>query len=307
LLQKAGDYQLRVMLANKNIKDSPFELQVVPGSVASATTHTVPVPNYDDGTVKCVAGSEAVFYVQTQDAYQNDLDREATEITVAAQWQGYFQQTAIDLVDDSDILTAEFGRIYFGHAEYVGDGRFLARYTALREGEYKLYVSSNGVDIGDSPYDVLASPAAMGYGPKSAIEEGQPPKSANAGEHLTLRVQVRDAYGNRITDPRETPTIGLGPVPKDEGVCTDAQQGVFDCAIVPQKAGPRRLEVRVNGLEVLEIANTSTGVQTRRGPFDITIFPGEVHPRSSVILGVLGTYVAGETVPARVQLRPVRQ
>merc|ERR1719305_2015180 len=114
LLQKAGMYQLRVMLANKNIKDSPFQLKVVPGSVASATTHALPIPGVADGTEEAVAGSEAQFYVQTQDAYENDLDREATDITVAAQWQGYYQQSTIPIVDDGDILTAEFGRIYFG-------------------------------------------------------------------------------------------------------------------------------------------------------------------------------------------------
>ena len=113
---------------------------MVPGSVASATTHALPIPGVADGTEEAVAGSEAQFYVQTQDAYENDLDREATDITVAAQWQGYYQQSTIPIVDDGDILTAEFGRIYFGQSEYIETGRFLARYTALREGDFKLYV-----------------------------------------------------------------------------------------------------------------------------------------------------------------------
>ena len=57
-------------------------------------------------------------------------------------------------------------------------------------------------------------------------------------------------------------------------------------------------EVRVNGLEVLEIVNNSNIVHTTQGPFPITILPGAIHPPSSIITGVLDEYVAGETVEA---------
>ena len=72
---------------------------------------------------------------------------------------------------------------------------------------------------------------------------------------------MRRGSGNRITNPLEIPSIGLGPVPKDEGLCTDVGSGVFECSIVPAKAGSERfLEVRVNGLEVTESARACSYV-----------------------------------------------
>ena len=53
-------------------------------------------------------------------------------------------------------------RVSSGSSEFIGDGRYLVKYTCFVSGKYMMHVrDSNGQGIAGSPFAVQCSPAEM--------------------------------------------------------------------------------------------------------------------------------------------------
>jgi hypothetical protein len=304
LLTAAGSYTLSVTLNGRHIRDSPFTgFTALPGRVS---------PWNSTATGECVstfiAGNPCTFVVQAKDAFNNNNDENIGNVTTAIEWEHYLGTTTMPVLNDEALNNAEFGRYFYGTATYIGSGQYQVSYTALREGEHKLYVRINEENILGSPFTLIGQPAVAAYGPKSLTEEDLPPATATAGTEVVFQLQLRDAYGNILaSSPAQAPVVSIRDLPPgthaDFGTCTpNGDTGLYDCAVEPTKSGNRVVSVLIDSVEASKLVNVSQ-LEVVAGPFPIYVAPDVVDTATTEIYGLDEHYVAGDFRPALVQLR----
>ncbi|CAK9003288.1 Titin (Connectin), partial [Durusdinium trenchii] len=231
------------------------------------------------GAIEFIAGTEATFIVQARDAYGNALDEQVGEVTASIEWEAYNTLTTMNVLDDTPLNNAEFGRYFYGTSTYIGFGQYEIKYTALREGSHKLFVKINGGNVYNSPFNLRGDPAAAAYGAKSLAESTMPPSTVVAGDEITFQVQLRDAYGNILPFAAQRPVVA---------------QGFTNVA-----------SVQVGGVEIskLEMEQVLSQLNMTQGPFALFVAPAAVSPANTAVYNVQSSYLAGVTVDALVQLR----
>ena len=308
LVNVAGTYRVAVSLNGRPIKDSPFDFIARPGRVSSADSTVTGL-----GSIEFTAGTEASFFVQARDAYSNPLDEEVGDVTASIEWEAYRTLTTMSVLDDTALNSAEFGRYFYGTSSYVSAGLYEIKYTALREGNHKLFIKINGGNVFNSPFSLRGHPASAAYGPKSLAESSKPPSTAVAGDEITFQVQLRDAYGNILAStPTNAITVRVSSPPPvtevDDGVCTAATSGstgLYDCRVTPTVSGDRLMSIQVGGVEIskLEMSQLLSQLNMTQGPFPLFVEPAAVSPANTAVYDVQSSYLAGVAVPALVQLR----
>ncbi|CAK9080192.1 unnamed protein product, partial [Durusdinium trenchii] len=178
LVNVAGTYQVTASLNGRQIKDRPFDFIARPGQVSSAHSTVSGL-----GAIEFIAGTEATFIVQARDAYGNALDEQVGEVTASIEWEAYNTLTTMNVLDDTPLNNAEFGRYFYGTSTYIGFGQYEIKYTALREGSHKLFVKINGGNVYNSPFNLRGDPAAAAYGAKSLAESTMPPSTVGNTKH----------------------------------------------------------------------------------------------------------------------------
>ena len=318
IISKAGRYTLAISFAGRPIMDSPWVFDARPGLVSPEHSTTHKVVDEDgrfgpgDGVLSFVAGTRARFVVQARDAYGNKMDEETSNITAAIEWEHYTTSTVMPVLDDTELNTDQYGSYFYGSPTYLGGGRYMVEYTALRQGLHSFFIKINEENVQGSPFALAGSSAVEPYGPKSLCEQGSPPESVVAGETIAFQVQLRDAFGNLLdASPPDVLAIAVTAPPpttsRDEGSCVavPGHNGLFDCTVVPTVSGDRLMSVQVGGIEISKLVSEPPlwRVSAVKGPWAIYVAPARVLPATTMVYGIRESYVAGFYKDALVQLR----
>ena len=147
-----------------------------------------------------------------------------------------------------------------------------------------------------------------------------------------MRVQLRDQYGNPLTEPVVTddvPSLAVENRPMDTNInkatcqtylgcgdptspidCSSDLAGVYECKVTPQFAGPNRVVVlqirkvdvsRADPILPVEL-NMTESVQ---GPFPMIVYPASLHVPSSGFPSLPRVFTAGVRQESKVQWRDV--
>lgn len=226
------------------VRSSPFRLRVVPAVASGAASGAV-----GDGLARATAGAEASFTVTVRDAAGN---RRAAGVD-AGEVRVRFVGQSVEAAGREIVLTAGSGASESGNgtvaaAEDGPTGDYTVRYRLLRAGQWRVEVSVRGEGVGDSPFALHVSPAALS--PPHTVATG-PGVEAASGE-TAFTVIPRDAWGNarrdsphwiwsRLVGAADTKALGEVPAlpPRDTARYTVR----YTAPAYP--AGPYSLHVRV--------------------------------------------------------------
>lgn len=172
----------------RHIVGSPFPVTVVPGAPVAAFSTA-----FGAGLSNAVAGQVAVFTIQARDAWGNDMADLGEEVPpFVVNVVGMFAQ-------------------YSGLVVPAGRGLYNVSFTALKAGNYRVYIQLAGRDIqcgsvkdeeaACSPFDMTVVPGPIAAHMSEA--EGDM-VHAVAGEVSAFLIQARDAYGNRCEADKDS-------------------------------------------------------------------------------------------------------
>lgn len=343
LLTVSGEYEVQITLGGIPLGGSPFKLTAAAGAVSAARSEAT-----GGAITEFLAGTETSFDLTVRDSNRNVVPSAGLDVAASLEWLDYVGGApGLPLTSDTALLNGEFGEYFFGTPVYQGEGVYKVSYIALREGRYKLYVKVEGIDVSGSPFDLRGFSAQIRdpvsgltsevpYGPKCRTEALKPPATWQAGVPLSIRVQLRDAFGNPLSTPVGNPALQL-PIAQlttvpastqlDTATCSNylgcndgtenvcnTLRGVYECLITPTFAGPDRfLSVRLQGAEISRVdvisrtvqGESLTSTEVTQGPFGIVITPGVAVGNTSRVLDLPLYYEAGRTIPVLLQWRDV--
>ncbi|KAL7553689.1 hypothetical protein ACHAWF_017014 [Thalassiosira exigua] len=184
---KSGHIDLYIELNGSNIKGSPFNVTVHPGTFSASSSSAS-----GSGISRATAGREANFIIQSKDDGGNSKLKDEAKF--------YVQMVLVEraeapagLGDTSD----QDELVVSSTQEFTGNGQYLVKYTCSVTGQYLLHVRNDrDEEIVGSPFDVLVTPAAMSA-PHSLVI-GQGLVSGVAGEVAEVRVYGRDRFHNFV-------------------------------------------------------------------------------------------------------------
>lgn len=99
-----------------------------------------------------------------------------------------------------------------GSAVYDSKGQYIISYVLTLIGQYQLYILINGINISNSYHLINIFPNQIDGSKCIAPNAG---KGGIVGEIISFFLQLRDQYGNDITNPTEIPNIKINLMGKD--------------------------------------------------------------------------------------------
>jgi hypothetical protein len=231
----SGNMIVRIKVNDQEIKNSPFNITVVPGNFSAAKSSA-----RGEGLSRATAGEEQYFVIQSKDHVGNDrIDSEAQLF--------YVRLTLDDIGDEVEVV---------GTHSFVGYGQYMVNYTCYISGDYTMHVRDTaGVDIAGSPFHVTVAPTAMS-GPHSIVV-GQGLLSGLAGELAELRVYGRDKYMNSVRNSVDVIEMTMTLTSRHQSVwetshlerqsikqlARDSGGGVFLLDYIPKLSGTYELKL----------------------------------------------------------------
>ena len=197
----------------------------------------------------------------------------------------------------------------------ASDGTYRAQVTPIKPGTFKLYISLNGIEIKDSPFNVtvkIGKPSNV----TSQLTGIAFPKNVLAGVSFEFTLELYDAFGNKLNAEPEIPIdidsvalfqsssytspIGVPDIANFDtvtgkdfgGAVASNDDGTYKITYTVFRAGTFNLTLNING-------NPLTGL-----PGVLNIQPSEIEPDNCVIKTTPATsYVAGATLVFEYQCR----
>jgi hypothetical protein len=134
------------------------------------------------------------------------------------------------------------------------NGTYACTYVVAKPGTYELQVLCDGQHIKESPFHPVVTPSEA-----SADNCTADPKSpVVAGEKSEFVVVTRDSGNNAKPDGGEQITAALGEL---SASVVDKNDGKYDVAYTPEKAGDFKLAVQLKGVNI------------KGSPYAITVLP----------------------------------
>jgi filamin len=264
--KEAGEYTLDITLGGENIKDSPFHPVVSPaGNDPSQTEIT------GDGLKTVVAGETGNFHAQAKDHLGNKLQKGGNALT--AKFSA--DNVPVDVKDN-------------------GDGTYNGSYVPTVTGEFKLDVHFDGKEVPHSPFTVTVVPAAPDA--KHTEAHGDGLHNAKAGEPNGFKVQVKDRFGNKVTQGGAPITASVtdksDPESSGPAEVHDNGDGTYDVKYPAiEKAGDYVIDVKLGADDIKD------------APFALKVAPNDhVESGNCYVEGVANS-VAG--VPVTVTVHSV--
>ena len=149
------------------------------------------------GLQSAKAGIESTFIIQPKDEGGNNIVNDDVIFDVhLVLIKRSFRPLGFDSSSTND------DEVIIGTQEFLGDGKYLAKYTCYVSGDYLLYVKdSEGYDVMGSPFSVEVVPSEMSA--QHSLIVGQGTTNGVAGSLAEVRVHARDKYGNFVQDNSE--------------------------------------------------------------------------------------------------------
>lgn len=262
----AGEYTLDITLGGENIKDAPFKPVVSPAGNDPSKAEVT-----GDGLKTVVAGETGHFAVQAKDNLGNKLQKGGNAL--AASFSA--DNVPVDVKDN-------------------GDGTYAGSYVPTVTGDFKLDVQFDGKEVPHSPFAVTVVPAAPDAKHTEAYGDGL--HNAKAGEANGFKVQVKDRFGNKVTQGGAPITASItdktDPEVSGPAEVHDNQDGTYDVKYPAiEKAGDYVVDVKL----------AEEGIKD--SPFALKVAPNDHVESGNCYVEGLGDSVAG--VPVTVTVHSV--
>ena len=159
----AGTYTLTITLLGIQIKDSPWEVEVIPGDIDASKSITT----LGAAPITSVAGVTKFFTITTFDMYSNlqTTSYNDTNITIMATYVTNSQYASPLGLADLTGWDYIYGRDISGIVQDNFDGTYAAQITIYRAASFILSIKINEVDVVNSPYNNVAPSAYYGISP----------------------------------------------------------------------------------------------------------------------------------------------
>jgi hypothetical protein len=171
---KSGEYALVVTVGSAPILGSPFAVSVVPDEVDARCCSLA-----GKGLMSAVAGSTAQLCLNLHDRYYNAVNHGTEQVSIEL----HAKQPGMEPTTGRTVATKQ------------QQTSCLLEYTVEHAGVHKLSVMVNGVNVANSPFDVMIEPAEACADKCRAA--GDALHSAIAGESARFSVDVFDRFGSR--------------------------------------------------------------------------------------------------------------
>jgi hypothetical protein len=333
-----GDYTIRLRFADgTELYQSPMRFSVK-NSLLQPQMCAVSGP----GTLAFTAGVETWFLLHMKDAYFNDVDASSSAtIEAGIEWKEFtvpvkywdFEAGNVLTFNDYNFVSQTVGR--FAHVsgiEKINGSHLNITYIGFRQGINHLEVKVDAmlirgrlenITVNPPPQgqntiiEVMGHPSAVPDGNKSVLLRSYPPEECTTGVPCSLELQVRDSWGNIITESRADairfllvsltcnttyPFDKTDPncVPIDEGSCKYKDNATHECTLTPTKDGTFFMRTMIHGVDVSSSTGAITGMvydvlSLLRGPFKIFVGVGEIDNMNSPMEGP-GLNVRGNVV-----------
>uniref|UniRef100_K3X9Y0 PA14 domain-containing protein n=1 Tax=Globisporangium ultimum (strain ATCC 200006 / CBS 805.95 / DAOM BR144) TaxID=431595 RepID=K3X9Y0_GLOUD len=281
-----GSYNVRVMLNNAQINNSPYLVSVVP-NVAIGRTSTAS----GTGLSAAATNVQASFQVTARDLHGNDVK------TGGATFQVILELGARGNVTGActDLLSGSYSCTY------------TAKYVDLAKLHVILSQSGTTMAISGSPFavDVVSGPALS----SRCLAQGNGLVASVAGVRANFSVSIRDTFDNekRNAGQETINVVFKGPAPATTTVA-GASTGLivsfvgndtFSVSYIPTVKGSYMIQVQVNGVDV------------HASPFSMYTYPAGPCPATTTLdlLSPVTTtltplvYTAGSLITSRLTMR----
>lgn len=229
------------LFSEQPIRSSPFtNVSVRPASTASVSTSVI------RGVLTSIVGSVHRIEVVPVDAHGNPRRVLDARDRFEAQFTLVTDQSLGGIgskLNDAEIVWS------------ASREAFQVSWSPQISGVYDLDVSINGVKVVGSPFAMTVAPSAM-HATRSVVSGAGLLANRVAGVTMTLLVEARDVYNNRIwtggnaakLDVRAFHTTQLSAI--EVGAVVDNGDGTYTLTYTPRVAGSYNVRVRLRGVDV---------------------------------------------------------
>eukprot|EP00698_Gefionella_okellyi_P019273 TRINITY_DN5888_c0_g1_i1.p1 TRINITY_DN5888_c0_g1~~TRINITY_DN5888_c0_g1_i1.p1 ORF type:complete len:5059 (-),score=1335.09 TRINITY_DN5888_c0_g1_i1:98-15274(-) len=244
-----GRHIITVALDDLPVGGAPFGVVVVAGKV-----HAAACTASGDGLTQAIAGTPAMFTIQTKDRCDNKRS-EGDDVPFVVRVEG--PESAV------------------GEIVNHNNGSFGASYSVKKAGSYKIHVSLNDVPIHGSPFSCSVSAAATAASVCTAYGSGLDAPTAGAAESFVI--VGRDIYGNQRANGGDPFDVQLkGPL-SVRGLVEDVSNGTYTVQYKITQGGKYAIYVRLHGEQIVG------------SPFYVDVKPSETDAGNCVLNHARGT------------------
>lgn len=200
----SGNVTVALVLGGKSIGSSPYTLLVIPTDPDPATSYP-----YGSGLdIVTAAGTVESFWIQLRDRYNNNITTNVNALLNAT-------------------ITGD-GQTFYASVTYDPSGRRLAQYNVTLSANYTITTYLNNYLTNNPIHTLEVKPAAIDSG--TSVLYGMD-ITVTAGENQPAFVQLKDVFGNNVTDVANNPAtvsfFALSGSINVTGVVTPLVDGLF--------------------------------------------------------------------------------
>eukprot|EP00960_Hanusia_phi_P061878 764965-Hanusia_phi.AAC.2 len=176
---RSGEYQMEITIADLHVRQSPFIVKVLNAEMKPSSSMV-------NITEILTAGVTNVFYIQSKDSYDNEVDTNGAPIL------------AISEADPQFFSVSDISRIQPTSAtlKYLAKGFYEGVVIMTKSGKFLFNLKYNSIHLQGSPFQITVNPSQIDGGMCVAIGSGT--QAAISGEIATFTLFAYDRFSNRF-------------------------------------------------------------------------------------------------------------
>ncbi len=250
---KSGLYALTITLGGRNVRGSPYSLQIMPNAISAVhcTVHSLALST---------AGVPATFEIRARDQFSNTL--------------------VYNAVDGLNMFTVEMTGpvLYVPKVSDLLNSSYVVSYELTVSGKYSIAVSTRlSTELVGGRLFTFDLESSL-VDPRSSTVSGAGLQSAFAGKQAEIFAQLRDVYGN-VANGAMSGMRAFANATSLELIGDTVSGGILSIKYSLTKSGLYFVSVKA-----YEVTANSSLLDLGGSPFTVTVHPANPAAQASVVL-----------------------